>query len=220
MTNLTVSPDIKFYDTSSLLLKSNTLFDDNEFFVISSVTLEELENIKNSLTRDADIKYAARKLIQSLDENEDKYDVHIFKENMLLPIKEKDLSINNDMKILATALDYNKRNGKILFVSNDLSLRTIAGLFLNEDQIASIAEENDDYSGYIDITLSDKEMEDFYSYPNINYFDAYINEYIIIRNQQGDIVDRKIWTGDEYRNISFETFDSKHFGRIKPLDIQ
>jgi len=124
------------------------------------------------------------------------------------------------MKILATALDYNKRNGKILFVSNDLSLRTIAGLFFNEDQIASIAEEDDDYSGYIDITLSDKEMEDFYSYPNINCFDAYINEYIIIRNQQGDIVDRKVWTGDEYRNISFETFDSKHFGRIKPLDIQ
>lgn len=161
MTNLTVSPDIKFYDTSSLLLKSNTLFDDNEFFVISSVTLEELENIKNSLTRDADIKYAARKLIQSLDENEDKYDVHIFKESMLLPIKEKDLSINNDMKILATAIDYNNniRQDEVIFVSNDRCLKRIANLFFGNGMIMSVGEDDDDYKGYLDYSFADSEME-------------------------------------------------------------
>ena len=34
---------IKFYDTSSLLLKVDTLFEDDEKFAISSITLEELE---------------------------------------------------------------------------------------------------------------------------------------------------------------------------------
>ena len=210
----------RFYDTCSLLLRAENLFDTDEQFAISSITLEELENIKTSTKKDADTKYAARQLLHALDEHIGEYDTHIFTEDMLAPIEQKQLTITNDMKILATALDYNKRNGKILFVSNDLSLRTIAGLFLDEEQIASIAEENDDYAGYIDITLNDEEMENFYSYPDINHFDAYINEYIVIRDQQGNIVDRKIWTGDEYRNISFETFDSKHFGRIKPLDIQ
>ena len=37
---------IKFYDTCSLLKKVNTLFDEQEEFAISSITLEELENIK------------------------------------------------------------------------------------------------------------------------------------------------------------------------------
>jgi len=26
--------------------------------------------------------------------------------------------------------------------------------------------------------------------------------------------------GEGYRNITFESFDSKHFGKIKPLDVQ
>lgn len=38
----------KFYDTCSLLLKSNNIFDDDEVFVISSITLKELEYIKTS----------------------------------------------------------------------------------------------------------------------------------------------------------------------------
>ena len=52
----------KFYDTSSLLLKANSLFEDGILFAISSITLNELENIKTSSHKDAEVKYAARKL--------------------------------------------------------------------------------------------------------------------------------------------------------------
>lgn len=38
----------RFYDTCSLLLRAENLFDNNEHFAISSITLEELENIKTS----------------------------------------------------------------------------------------------------------------------------------------------------------------------------
>ena len=215
-------PDIKFYDTSSLLLKANTLFDTEESFVISSITLEELENIKNSLTRDADIKYAARKLLHSLDEHKGIYDIHIFKENMLLPIKEKDLSISNDMKILATAIDYNNhiRTDEVIFVTNDLALKVIANLFFGDKMIMSIDDNDDDYKGYLDYSCSDSQMEQFYSNPNNNLLEAYVNEYLIIRNQNEEIVDKKVWTGQDYRAISYEVFDSKHFGRVKPIDIQ
>lgn len=58
---------IKFYDTSSLLLKASSLFDDDELFAISSITLEELENIKSAHNKDADVKYAARVLLTHLD---------------------------------------------------------------------------------------------------------------------------------------------------------
>ena len=210
----------KFYDTCSLLLDANNIFKNKEKFIISSVTLEELEEIKVSSNKDSDIKYAARCVSRELDEHADEYHVHIFKESMLNPIRDRDIPINNDMKILATAIDYQKHDDDIIFVTNDLALKNIAKLFFYSHQITSIKEEDDEYCGYIDKALNDQAMEEFYSYPTNNYFNAHINQYIIVRNQQREIVDRKVWTGEGYRNITFELFDSKHFGKIKPLDVQ
>ena len=215
---MTELSDIKFYDTSSLLLKANTLFDEDEYFAISSITLEELENIKTSLSRDPDIKYAARKLLHCLDEHKGSYDIHIFKESMLSPIKEKDLSISNDMKILATAINYNQEIDKIIFVTNDLSLKVIANIFF--DNIISVEEDDDQYQGYLDYSFDNSQMEQFYSYPDQNMCNAYINQYLIIRNLDGEIVDKRVWTGQNYRAINYDMFDSKHFGRVKPIDVQ
>ena len=210
----------KFYDTCSLLLDANNIFKNKEKFIISSITLEELEEIKVSSNKDSDIKYAARYVSRELDEHADEYHVHIFKESMLNPIRDRDIPINNDMKILATAIDYQKHDDDIIFVTNDLALKNIAKLFFYSHQITSVKEEDDEYCGYIDKALDNQAMEEFYSYPTSNYFNAYINQYIIVRNQQREIVDRKVWMGEGYRNITFESFDSKHFGKIKPLDVQ
>lgn len=54
--------DYKFYDTSSLLLKADNLFETDEKFAISSITLSELENIKTSSHKDQEVKCAARHL--------------------------------------------------------------------------------------------------------------------------------------------------------------
>ena len=56
---------IKFYDTSSLLLKADTLFEVNERFAISSITLEELEHIKTAANKDANVKFAARRVVRA-----------------------------------------------------------------------------------------------------------------------------------------------------------
>ena len=82
---------MKFYDTSSLLLKAGTLFDENEEkFAISSITLKELEEIKTSFNKDANIKYAARQLLHLLDEHDGEYEISIYKESMLQRIIEND----------------------------------------------------------------------------------------------------------------------------------
>ena len=56
-----------------MLELQNKIFD--ERFFISSVTLQELEEIKISSRKDDEIKYKARKVLHLLDENRDKYDV-------------------------------------------------------------------------------------------------------------------------------------------------
>lgn len=151
---------------------------------------------------------------------------------MLDPIVEKDLSITNDMKILATAIDYdnNIHPDETIFVTNDLALKVIANLFFGEDSIQSVNEEIDDkYKGYIDVTFADDQaMEFFYSHykdtpdPIVEEKEnILINTYVIIRDKEtNEILDRLVWTGTEYRNINYSIFDSRHFGKIKPLDIQ
>jgi hypothetical protein len=102
---------IKFYDTSSLLLKADTLFEDEEKFAISSITLEELEHIKTAANKDADIKYAARKLTHILDNHMGEYDVEIYSDDKDKPIVKAGIYINNDARILACAMSYEKKLG-------------------------------------------------------------------------------------------------------------
>jgi hypothetical protein len=65
-------------------------------------------------------------------------------------------------------------------------------------------------------------MEYFYSnyLSSPVYEEILINEYLILKNPEGEIIDRLVRTDDGYRNVSFETFDSKQFGRIRPMDVQ
>ena len=210
---------MKFYDTCSLLRKVDSLFDE-ENFVISSVTLKELENIKTSVNKDAEIKYSARKLLHLLDEHPDCYTVHIFTLDMLDNLSKYTFSITDDIKILSTALDYQHDHPEeqLIFVTNDLSLKNIAGLFFSKDCIKSVNEDFlDQYCGYKEIQMSDDQMTDFYSYPNDNIFGLRINEYINIYNSDGKLVDTKVWTGSEYRHLTYKSFNSRWFGEVKPL---
>ena len=123
----------KFYDTCSLLLKTNHLFDDeNSRVIISSISLQELEDIKNANNKDAEIKYSARKLLNVLNDNPEAYEIWIFKENMLKPILEKACAFD---------YDYNKHPDETVFVTNDLALKAIANCFFGEDSIESVNEE-------------------------------------------------------------------------------
>ena len=135
----------KFYDTCSLLLKANNLFDEKDVkIVISSITLQELEDIKSSYNKDPEIKYSARKILNILNDNMGLYDIWVYKEKMLKPIIEEGFDyINNDLRILATAFDYDyyQHPDETVFVTNDLALKTIANCFFGIDSIESVNEE-------------------------------------------------------------------------------
>ena len=209
---------IKFYDTSSLLLKADTLFEDQEKFAISSITLEELEHIKTAANKDADVKYAARKLTHILDTHMGEYDVEIFNEGMEKPIAKAGIYINNDAKILACGLSYEKKLGfgqHIIFVTNDICLKHLASLFFKS--VESVDEDHDDYLGFKDVTMNEDEMTEFYTRQEENLYNLLINEYLIIRNADGEIVDRLCWTEAGYRHLDYATFSSKWFGDVKPM---
>ena len=212
----------KFYDTCSLLLKINNLFDEEDTkVVISSISLQELEDIKTANNKDSEIKYSARKLLNILNDNPKAYEIWVFKEEMLKPIIEKGFDhINNDLRILACAFnyDYTQHPDETVFVTNDLALKAIANCFFGEDSIESVNEEQlDQYTGFKEIQLSDQELSDLYSNLNYNWFDLYINEYVIIKDCGGSLVDRLCWTGETHRRLNYKDFQSHWFGSIRPI---
>lgn len=208
---------IKFYDTSSLLLLSPQNLA-AESFVISSITLMELEELKNAHNKDEQFKHKVRTVIRYLEENTN-YTVCIFNTTMLVPIVEKSLEINNDTKILASAIAYEKEYcpDNMFFITNDLSLKNIANLYFGEDSIISIIQEEDKYCGFRDIIMSDDEMANFYAQSTENIYNLEINEYIIVRDETNKIVDTLCWCGDGYRRLKYEVFESDLYGEVRPM---
>lgn len=208
-----------FYDTSSLLANVDNLFKPFQHFIISSISLAELENIKSSGNKDREIKVVAQKAIRLLKENMGKYIVWTYKPEMITPIEKRGFDINDDAKIIATALDYDKKvhTDETVFVTNDLSQANIANYFFGEDRVRVLKEEIDDYCGVYEVKFSDEEMAEFYQNQWDNPLGLKKNEYLIIKNQADEIVDRKCWDGQSHRSIYFVPFESQQFGRIYPV---
>ena len=211
---------MKFYDTSSLLLLN--IYDIQENFAISSITLNELELIKTDKRKTEDIKNQARQITNWLFHNRNKYEVIIFSNKMLNDnIIEKGLEINNDIKILSCAIWYDRyiAPDDTIFVTNDLSLFNIANLFFGEDSIESVLENEDNYTGYKDIKLNDIAMAELYegSMAN-NICNLNTNEYLIVRDCDNNIKDLLKWNGIMHTNLKYKLkdFESMTFGAIKP----
>jgi rRNA maturation endonuclease Nob1 len=146
-----------FYDTSSLLLRADDLFSKEENIAFSSITLQELESIKSSTSKDLDIKFAARKLLHLFIRHPNEYEVFIYNDNMNTPICKKGLELTNDTKILATAIAYDQAYpDEVIFITNDLALYNIANLFFGNDSIDMVEEDKaDDYTGYLQVNMSE-----------------------------------------------------------------
>lgn len=204
----------KFYDTCSLLLKANHLWDEDYTLVISSITLEELEHIKTSANKDPDVKFAARKVVHELDQHYGDYEIVIWSNDFAL----SSLS-NEDGKIIACAdwFARNHQDDEVIFVTNDLCCKHLARTVLSIP-VESYEEEAYDYDGYKEVYLDSEAMSNFYSNMNKNLFDLYINEYLLVYDQEsGELVDRLCWTGEAYRHLSYDSFNSNYFGNVKPM---
>lgn len=208
----------KIYDTSSLLLSLETLFQNTiDKTIITSITLKELEQIKTSTNKDLSIKYAARHLLHLLDENDNKYYCQIYKTDMETIIKYYELEDNNDSKILAAALKYidTHPEEECIFYTNDLAFKKIAETILPKVEMVNVNQDNE-YKGYIDLYLSEEQMADFYS-TQINKYNIYVNQYVNIYDAKSkQRVDTLCWTGKEFRTLKYQTFTSQWLGDIKP----
>lgn len=129
-----------------------------------------------------------------------------------------------DNIILASAYYYNKGNSHIIVCTDDLNCkfisRKIFGLTTKGTNEINLVKNIDEYIGYKDVILSDEEMSHFYCNLNENAFDCLLNEYLIVRKSDGEVVDYRKWNGEEYSPISYKQINSKFMGKIKPRNPQ
>lgn len=76
-----------------------------------------------------------------------------------------------------------------------------------------------EYTGYREITLSDAELATLYETPTNNSHDLLTNEYLIVRNHAGDVVDQFRWNGGLYVRVPFKQINNTYVGRVKPRNI-
>lgn len=210
---------IYFYDTCSLLNHSKEIFEAKQKFIISDISIKELENIKISDNKDAEIKYKARKLLHLLEKYEYKYEIAIFKNKYKRITARFSLPTTNDSKIIATAYYYNKHKyiDEVMFYTDDLSCKYIAKS-IGLKVFHHINNDKEEYTGYIKWNPNSEMLAEFYNKyltNHINFLDLNINQYLIIQ-QNNEIIDKYKWTGEEYNKIPFYKIESKMFGKISP----
>ena len=211
-----------FYDTCSLLNELHSAFE-NDFFYISSVTLEELENIKTSSSKDQDIKYRARQLLHLLFENKDKYKVVIFQKEWETAISNFSyLSDNNDSKIIYSAFITDTGiSFDLVFKTDDLCCAALAKQIGLTVETTYEQMKLDNYTGFIEKTISNEELVAFYSKSNLeteNHFNLLENQYLIVKDENGEVADSFKWKNGNYEQVLFPVLKTDMFGMIKPKD--
>lgn len=224
---------MKFYDTNALLELQENAFD--EYFFIASTTLLELEDIKVNRNKDDQTKYNARNVLRIMNERQDMYFVVVY-EQLMNPYDVKDtfgVSDTPDVRICACARFANdhlrfdgnnwvivteKVDNNIVFVTNDLSCKQIAYNLFNLNVSSTHSDTDDQYDGYIEITMSDNEMADFYQNMDENKYNLLVGQYLIIRDKSGEVKDKFRWDGNEYQVVKFPNIKSDMFGAVKPYN--
>ena len=77
-----------------------------------------------------------------------------------------------------------------------------------------------DYKGYIELKLTDEGLADFYSNRAKYTSVLYENQYLLIKNSDGEIVDKYCRQGDDLRQVLFCKLGGSFTGAIKPRNPQ
>nr|WP_297934460.1 PhoH family protein [uncultured Lachnoclostridium sp.] len=194
-----------------LLLQKDVL---KENFYISSTSLQELEHIKVSRNKEEQVKYAARKILHILDENETSYNVIVTDSKIIDIIAQHGLENTPDNQICACASTIED----VIFITNDIACKSIARHIFGLKTETVKEEEKDLYTGFIEKSLSETEMAYFYEHLQENIYDLLDNQYIIIKDQSDKVVDIMVWRDEMYQNVKFPTIRSNYFGSVKPLN--
>lgn len=207
-----------FVDTNVLL--SNLDYLSSLPFVIAGKTLIELEDIKTNKNKTEDLRQKARWAIKFIRDYGHCEVANESIENIRKVIGEFGIEDNADGYICSTAYLYQEKHKDLTFVTNDISCLNIAKniLGLNVEWLDESYKKLD-YTGFKEEVMDDESMAFFYEHQYENIYGLETNEYLIIKNSDGEIVDANRWDGQSFVPLYKKQVKSIYFDKLKPKDI-
>lgn len=76
------------------------------------------------------------------------------------------------------------------------------------------------YKGYIEVKQNDEQYVNLYNNIDFNTYDCLTNQYVLVQDEEGNLVDRLKWNGNKYEHLTYKQINNNYMGRIKPLNPQ
>lgn len=188
-------------DTSVLM--ENIEIDDlvNKYqLTIPYVVIEELDKLKNINEK----SYNARRAIRLIEKNADK----------IIFVSMGISKTNNDDIVIECAKYY-----ECALATNDLNMKLKCKGF--GIPIFEIDNKKDNYKGYKELVNNaenSKVLATIYADKTDNVLGLNINEYLLIKDENGNLIDRMKYTKAGLANFNNKKINSNAIGKIKPLD--
>lgn len=200
---------MKFYDTNALLNLGEKAF--SEKFAIADITLRELESIKTNRNKDEEVKHKARKISRLLDEHYDLVKV--------IRVNKEDYDYPDEGIITAANNVYQNNINNFSFVTDDICCKLLAKNVYNLPVEGVTDTSFDPYTGFKEVTMDDEEMALFYSNLCENRYNLLTNQYLIIKNTGGEVIDKYRWDGEEHKGLWHKDIKSMYFDKLKSKDV-
>ena len=211
---------IDYFDTSAIIAKGGIV--DNCY--ISHFVISELEEIKNSSTKDESVKAKARQATRALITSQTcktcNFDLQKIER---IRKKHKWLPDNMDGRIIAEAIllrEQTKEN--ICFWTADYNMKLFAQAedfyinFVTQDCIFN----NDIWAGWRKYYPTEEEMDSIYSNPQVNILGAKMNEFVMIHEGES-LKDILFWNGQNYTKLKYKDMRNPYTQEIvKPRNLQ
>jgi predicted ribonuclease YlaK len=199
-------------DNKKVVLDTNILLDSPYLIqeydcVLLSHTLRELD--KHKISHNFELAYKAREAVRYIEKNIDRVTFDLKDYPSIDGYDEG----YQDNRILKACLD----NGYAL-ASRDLLIKQKARGFNIEviDVDALLAE--DEYCGFIEVEMNEKQMAYFYENIDVNTYDVLTNQYLMVKNNEGHIVDTLKWNGERFVKLTEKNLSTVMLGKFKPMD--
>lgn len=207
-----------FFDTSALLAGK---VEKEENVYVPHRVFQELEEIKNSPTKDEKIKTKARALVRSFMNGFPFSSGLVEEKDIEKKRKHYNLPANNDGYIIAEAMALDQKGNVVCFTTADSLQYLIAKKASNMlvKYVQPVEEEKELWTGSHKYSPNEENMASLYSFPEKNVLNACVNEYceIIHENKTTDILR---WTGEKYVPIKYRTITSAVGEKWKPLNVE
>ena len=209
-------------DTSALLHQSLT--ESQAKITISSITLQELEHIKNNDKESDQTRYKARELVR-LILTSNKFEIVTVDNRKINKMLKKYHFLNdiNDHRILCAAeLDAEEQKRNIIFITNDALQYLFAQQMPRLEPVYPVGQmldDNSEWAGWGKYYPSMQEMSMLYADPKINILKCKTNEFAKIY-EGAQLKDVLFWDGNEYRKLKYKDFTAPTGEHISPRNIE